>query len=91
MRLLRSTTEPTPANPDYSTYKRSHSHSYSSEEFGSQKNQEHGSPVSSSLTRIGEFTTPVSSNKQMVSYDAFEGSIYSKMTAIAYSLSDFSR
>jgi hypothetical protein len=65
-KLLRSTTVPTPVLENTS-FKRSHSHTYnSSQEFSSQRSQEHDSPISSSMTAIEDFQTPISSNKQMV-------------------------
>lgn len=67
MRLLRSTTAPTPA-VEMTLFKRSHSHSCSSQEKEyKNSHQEHGSPmISSSLSAMDEFATPISSNKHVV-------------------------
>jgi hypothetical protein len=66
-KLIRSTTVPTPIL-EATSYKRSHSHSYnsSSQEFSSQRSQEHSSPISLSMTAIEDFQTPISSNKHTV-------------------------
>lgn len=67
MRLLRSTTVPTPA-VEMTSFKRSHSHNCNSQEKGNMTDQEHGSPlISSSLSTMDELATPISSNKHAVS------------------------
>ena len=56
-RLIRSTTVPTPA-VEITSFKRSHSHSYS---------EDHEIPISPPVMLMDELKTPISSNKHMVS------------------------